>query len=127
MGFGLDRCSVLSGYDLRRIEASEIRSVKVDFHGANRSDHALSLQVIFSASHTACLVYGSTMWLVAQKASTGCRLSKKVIVIEELYPIDVGNRGLAESTDGVEIISSKCALLQSMLQGLAGSAWAEMV
>jgi hypothetical protein len=40
--------SVVSDHHLCGIEVSEILSLGVGFHGANRSDHALSLQVIFS-------------------------------------------------------------------------------
>jgi hypothetical protein len=49
VAFALDRLSVVSRYFLRGIEAFEARSVWGAFHGANRSYHALSLQVLFSA------------------------------------------------------------------------------
>jgi hypothetical protein len=47
VAFALDRSSVVSGYHLRGIEVSEILSLGVSFHGANRNYHALSLQVLF--------------------------------------------------------------------------------
>ncbi len=49
MSVALDGVSVGSDCHLRGIEAFETWNVGVGFHGANRSEHALSLQVLFSA------------------------------------------------------------------------------
>ena len=46
--FAVELVSVGSGCYLCRVEESESWSIRVGFHGANRSDHAPPLQVLFS-------------------------------------------------------------------------------
>jgi hypothetical protein len=69
VAYALDRLSVVSRYFLRGIEAFEARSVWGAFHGANRSYHALSLQVLFSAiphllSRSVKLLFGMLLVLI---------------------------------------------------------------
>jgi hypothetical protein len=49
VSFAVDWVSVVSGCHSRGMEASEALSRAVGLHGADRSYHALSLQVLFSA------------------------------------------------------------------------------